>query len=84
MLHLVDLHRPLFYDKLEEYDIFVYSEDDIRVRPTTIGAYMQETNRVIDLVGEQESNLYNVGIVRYEFNCPLGIIITKQDMPQKL
>jgi len=74
-LHLVDVHRPLFYDKLEEYDLFVYTEDDIRIRPTTLAAYFQETARVIDLVGKKESSNYNVGIVRYEYNYPPDVII---------
>jgi hypothetical protein len=25
-LHLVDLHRPLFYEKLHDYDLFIYTE----------------------------------------------------------
>jgi len=29
-LNLVDCHRELFYDKLDEYDIFIYSE--VRVK----------------------------------------------------
>ena len=34
-LHLVDYHRKLFYDHLDEYDVFIYTEDDIRITPTT-------------------------------------------------
>lgn len=29
-LHLVDFHRELFYEKLEDYSLFIYTEDDIR------------------------------------------------------
>lgn len=29
-LHLVDFHRELFYERLEEYSLFIYTEDDIR------------------------------------------------------
>ena len=25
-LHLVDFHRQLFYDRIEQYDVFVYTE----------------------------------------------------------
>lgn len=74
-LHLVDIHRTLFYEKLDEYDVFVYTEDDIRVRPTTIAAYLQETERVINLVGVQKSTNFNVGVVRYEYNFPPDVII---------
>lgn len=29
-LHLVDFHRELFYARLEDYSLFIYTEDDIR------------------------------------------------------
>mmetsp|Transcript_16378 Transcript_16378/g.24141 ORF Transcript_16378/g.24141 Transcript_16378/m.24141 type:complete len:481 (-) Transcript_16378:84-1526(-) len=74
-LHLVDYHRPLFYEKIEEYDIFVYTEDDIRVTPHTIAAYLFETNRVKTLVGEEHASDFNVGVVRYEYNYPPYTII---------
>jgi hypothetical protein len=74
-LHLVDFHRTMFYEKIEEYDIFVYTEDDIRVTPHTIGAYLYETERVKQIVGEDHASDYNVGIARYEYNYPPDIII---------
>ena len=42
-LHLVDLHRELFYDQLDKYDLFIYTEDDMRVTPTTVATYWQTT-----------------------------------------
>jgi hypothetical protein len=42
-LNLVNFHRSLFYDNLDKYDLFIYSEDDIRVTPTTVAAYLYET-----------------------------------------
>jgi hypothetical protein len=100
-LNLVDRHRDLFYDKIDEYDLFIYSEvsifntveeiyyylhshniltqqhfkDDIKVSPTTINAYIQETKSVEQLVGKSHAENYNVGIVRYEYNYPPDIII---------
>lgn len=79
-LHLVDLHRSLFYDRLETYDLFIYSEDDIRIRPTTVAAYLVETRRVERLLKDSSSSLakpsdYNVGVVRYEYNFPPDVII---------
>jgi hypothetical protein len=76
-LHLVDVHRELFYEKIDEYDLFIYTEDDIRVPPRTVGAYMEETNRVRKLVGgnPSRSSDFNVGIVRYEYNYPNNVII---------
>lgn len=74
-LNLVDRHRELFYEKVEDYDLFIYSEDDIKVSPTTIKAYLQETQQVEKLVGKSPAEDYNVGIVRYEYNYPPDIVI---------
>jgi hypothetical protein len=74
-LNLVDCHRPLFYEKVDDYDVFLYTEDDIRVTPTTVAAYLAETKRLQHIVGVEESQNYNVGIVRYEYNYPPDVII---------
>ena len=34
-LHLVDFHRTLFYERLEDYSLFIYTEDDIRGKVST-------------------------------------------------
>ena len=74
-LNLVNYHRTLFYDHLEQYDLFIYSEDDIRITPTTVAAYLYETDIVESIVGKSHSSDYNVGIVRYEYNFPPDVII---------
>lgn len=74
-LHLVDCHRQVFYDKIDDYDIFIYTEDDIRVTPTTVAAYWEETNRLRDKLGDDRSADFNVGIVRYEYNFPSNVVI---------
>ena len=74
-LHLVDIHRPLFYEKIEEYDLFIYTEDDIRVTPRTVAAYLHETKVLQDKVGFEKSLNYNVGIVRYEYNFPSNVLM---------
>ena len=74
-LHLVDCHRELFYRKIDDYDLFIYTEDDIRVAPRTVGAYLAETKNVQELVGMERSADYNVGIVRYEYNFPNNVLM---------
>ena len=69
-LHLVDLHRPLFYDNINNYDLFIYTEDDIRVSPLTVSTYLSETALLQEILGREASLRYNVGIVRYEYNFP--------------
>jgi len=77
-LNLANLHRSLFYDRLEDYDIFIYTEDDIRVTPKTVAAYIYETSRVQELLGGNltKASKFNVGIVRYEYNFPPDVVIT--------
>jgi len=74
-LHLVDCHRELFYRKIDDYDLFIYTEDDIRVPPRVVGAYLAETKKVAEIVGVEQSSNFNVGIVRYEYNFPSNVVI---------
>ena len=74
-LHLVDYHRTLFYSKLNDYDLFIYTEDDIRVSPRTVASYLYETTKIKNLVGPTRATEFNVGIVRYEYNYPSNVII---------
>ncbi|GAX14671.1 hypothetical protein FisN_11Hh210 [Fistulifera solaris] len=76
-LHLVDCHRQLFYDNLQQYDLFIYSEDDIRVTPTTIATYWYETKRLEQYLttSKYQPSDFNIGIVRYEYNYPANVII---------
>jgi hypothetical protein len=74
-LHLVDFHRSLFYEKIGEYDIFLYTEDDIRVAPHTVAAYLYETDRITQIVGADHASEYNVGVARYEYNYPPDLVI---------
>ena len=83
-LHLVDCHRQTFYDHIDDYDLFIYSEDDIRVRPTTVASYLWETQRIQQAMHaiQNDNNKqspsaadYNVGIVRYEYNYPANVVI---------
>ncbi|EED89405.1 predicted protein [Thalassiosira pseudonana CCMP1335] len=78
-LHLVDFHRTLFYDRIDQYDLFIYTEDDIRVSPKTVASYLYETRRVQKLLEgtkDKDPSDYNVGIVRYEYNFPENVVIT--------
>ncbi len=74
-LHLVDCHRELFYSKIDDYDLFIYTEDDIRVPPRVVGAYLAETKKVQSIVGLEASADFNVGIVRYEYDFPSNVVM---------
>jgi len=56
--------------------VFVYTEDDLRISPKTVAAYLYETNRVESLVGPERATDFNVGIVRYEYDFPENVVIT--------
>ncbi|KAL7446399.1 hypothetical protein ACHAXH_008102 [Discostella pseudostelligera] len=75
-LHLVDFHRELFYNRIGQYDLFIYTEDDIRISPKTVAAYLHETKRVESMVGPTRATDFNVGIVRYEYDFPDNVVIT--------
>ena len=79
-LHLVDCHRELFYSKIDEYDLFIYTEEDIQVTPRTVSTYLQETDRIRKIMDNDNTSSYsfsdfNVGIVRYEYNFPSNVVI---------
>lgn len=79
-LHLVDCHRQVFYDHLHDYDLFIYSEDDIRVTPTTVASYWRETQYIESLLSSSTTTKFrpsdfNVGVVRYEYNYPANVVI---------
>jgi hypothetical protein len=74
-LFLVDEHRQVFYDHIDEYDLFIYSEDDIRVTPTTIVTYWRESMYIAQTIGNDAASDYNIGIVRYELNFPPNVIM---------
>ncbi|GKY93274.1 hypothetical protein MPSEU_000294900 [Mayamaea pseudoterrestris] len=77
-LHLVDCHRKLFYDNIHDYDLFIYSEDDIRLTPSVVATYVKETKRVERILADSEDakpSDFNVGIVRYEYNYPANVVI---------
>jgi len=69
-LHLVDHHRTLFYDNLDNFDLFIYSEDDMKANVQAVATYLEETERVKSLIGAGKASNYNVGIIRYEYNYP--------------
>ena len=79
-LFLVDEHRKVFYEKIHEYDLFIYTEDDIRITPTTVATYLYETQYIQHILSHHEPRKhvpsdFNVGIVRYEYNYPTNVII---------
>lgn len=54
---IVDHHRLLFYENIDKgYDVFVHTEDDTLVRPTTVLAFMHEMEKVRLLVGDKVSD----------------------------
>ena len=65
-IRLGSLHRRLFYQHLDDYDLFVYSEDDHYIRPTNVAAFLRETAKLERLVGEKRFTDYSIGFLRYE------------------
>jgi hypothetical protein len=76
-LHLVDYHRKLFYNHIDQYDLFIYTEDDIRITPRIVQTYLEQTERVKKLVEGTKyiPSDFNVGVVRFEYNFPSNVIM---------
>ena len=76
-LHLVDYHRTVFYEYLDDYDLFIYSEDDMRANAALVANYLIQTRKVKRLLGNNPklASDYNVGVIRYEYNYPFDVII---------
>jgi len=51
--HFVDAHRKYFYDHLDDYDLFVYTEDDQNLRPSHFISYLEETQKLKKVVGPE-------------------------------
>ena len=51
MLNWLFSYRKYFYDHLDKYDLFVYTEDDHDLRPTHFISYMEETEKLKTLSG---------------------------------
>jgi hypothetical protein len=62
---LVAMHRSYFLNHTQDYDLFVYTENDLHVRLTHILSYMRETEVIKGLLGEQFYQ-YSIGFARYE------------------
>ena len=69
-LHLVDYHRALFYERLHQYDLFLYTEDDIRIGLSQLVAFVSETQRLKDSCSRGKFADYSLGFVRYEHDLP--------------
>jgi DNA-dependent RNA polymerase auxiliary subunit epsilon len=65
---LVRYHKALFYDNVDNYDLFIYTEDDHLVLLRHITAYLEETNRLKQILGTTRFTDYSIGFVRYEAN----------------
>lgn len=64
---VVDNHRRLFYDNIDEgYDVFIHTEEDETIRPTNVIAFLHETEKLRRLVGNKRLGDYSIGFVRYE------------------
>eukprot|EP00638_Chattonella_subsalsa_P000119 CAMPEP_0117738780 /NCGR_PEP_ID=MMETSP0947-20121206/3343_1 /TAXON_ID=44440 /ORGANISM="Chattonella subsalsa, Strain CCMP2191" /LENGTH=373 /DNA_ID=CAMNT_0005554555 /DNA_START=170 /DNA_END=1288 /DNA_ORIENTATION=+ len=72
-LDLTKKHRQLMYDRLDNFDLFIYSEDDMDIRPSTIAAYLAETSKLEAALPDMYSDSYPhqqyvISFIRWEEN----------------
>lgn len=66
---LAAVHRKYLQSIVNDYDLFVYHEDDIIVRSNQVAAYLFETKRLYQLRGLAEGvNKSIVGFMRYRWH----------------
>jgi hypothetical protein len=65
-LNIVRFHRTLFYENLDKYDLFIFTEDDLHIRPRHAIAYLEETRRLKEKLGDKRLADYSIGFLRYE------------------
>lgn len=61
-------HRDLFYEHLDDYDLFIYTEDEMDIRSHHISYFLDETEQLRSLVGTPNLGNYSIGFMRYEMN----------------
>lgn len=61
--HFVDAHRKYFYDNIDDFDLFVYTEDDMLIRNTHMIAYLQETEKLKNILGEVSHKSNNIALI---------------------
>lgn len=70
--YITNFHRILFYRHLQEFDLFVHTEEDTLIRPTNVATYLRETQKLKDALTKQKFGTsssfadYSIGFVRYE------------------
>ena len=73
-LHLVDFHRTLFYDQLDTFDLFIYSEDDVLITVAAAASFLRATAELKAATSSPAEFLkHSVGFVRYEQNFSVPV-----------
>ena len=58
---VVDHHRRIFYDHIDEgFDLFVHTEEDVLIRPTSMLAFLQEMENLREQVGPRRLPDYSI------------------------
>lgn len=60
-IHSGAMHRRVFADHLEEFDLFIYHEDDIVVHTSHLSSFMHHTRRLYALLGEDGIKNHLIG-----------------------
>lgn len=65
-VYLAEASRSYFRSELENFDIFLYQEDDMIISHSHLIAYLYETKVLHGLLGELESRRYMIGFQRFK------------------
>jgi hypothetical protein len=75
--NLASYHRKYVEKEINNYDVFVYHEDDIIFKSSSLAAYLYETKKLHNLYKEK-SMLYDhiIGFQRYRLIAQGIILVT--------
>lgn len=70
--YIKDFHRKIFTENVDNYDLFLFNEDDRLIRPANFIAFLDEMNKLRSLVGNKRIPQYTIGFVQYEQKIDVG------------
>ena len=66
--NLTNFHRKDMYSQLDQFDLFIYAEGDLALRPATAAAFLAEERALKACEGEEVWRAHIPAFLRFEYN----------------
>ncbi len=80
-IKVAEKHRILLKQEIDNYDVFVYQEDDMIIMAPQFEHYLQETKILRGLLSPEVVDQYSLGFVRYRLPNKLTVPNEADDNP---